>query len=289
MSSPDPVYRSCLLYALARGARHLERSADKAPPGLPRIAAWSGVIAAALVVQGGPARLKSGEAGLTRALGLSLHDDGGLVSRSPTEQIAMVEILGQLRAVYTAARREAPDWLAETLTAAVGAMLSVTLGDDALSSWQGGHMASRRRVAAAADGAGIDAAPLRQARGWGYQRVLAKTSVLVFDAAPPPPPRALKGACASTLAFELSDGPNRLIVNCGGAGEARGALPPGLVHALRTTAAHSTLALGDRNSTAIHEDGSLGKGRRRGRAGRATTPPAAGSRPAMTAMPGATA
>jgi uncharacterized heparinase superfamily protein len=260
LSSADPVYRSSLLYALARGARHLERTADKAQPGLPRIAAWSGVIAAALVVQGGPARLKSGEAGLARALALSLHDDGGLVSRSPTEQIAMVEILGQLRAVYTAARREAPDWLTEALTASVGALLSVTLGDDALSSWQGGHMASRRRVAAAAEGAGIDALPLRQARGWGYQRVQARTSVLVFDAAPPPPPRALKGACASTLAFEFSDGPSRLIVNCGGAGEGRGALPSALVHALRTTAAHSTLALGDRNSTAIHEDGSLGKG-----------------------------
>src|SRR6185503_14447618 len=35
---------------------------------------------------------------------------------------------------------------------------------------------------------------------------------------------------------------------------------PDLVHALRTTAAHSTLTLGDRNSTAIHDDGSLGKG-----------------------------
>ena len=84
--------------------------------------------------------------------------------------------------------------------------------------------------------------------------------MLVFDAAPPPPPRALEGACASTLAFELSDGPDRLVVNCGGVGAAKGALPAGLVHALRTTAAHSTLTLGDRNSTAIHEDGSLGKG-----------------------------
>jgi uncharacterized heparinase superfamily protein len=260
LSSADPVYRSSLLYALARGARHLERSADKELPGLPRITAWSGVIAAALVVQGGPARLKSGEAGLARALGLSLHDDGGLVSRSPTEQIAAVEVLGQLRAVYAAGRRDVPDWLAEGLASAVGALISVTLGDGALSSWQGGHMASRRRIAAAAEGAGMEVGPLRQARGWGYQRVHAKASVLVFDAAPPPPPRALGGACASTLAFELSDGPNRLIVNCGGAGESRGALPAALVHALRTTAAHSTLTLGDRNSTAIHEDGSLGKG-----------------------------
>ncbi|HKR25342.1 MAG TPA: hypothetical protein VJS15_08795, partial [Allosphingosinicella sp.] len=54
LSSADPVYRSSVLYALARGARHLERSADKALPGLARITAWSGVIAAALVVQGEP-------------------------------------------------------------------------------------------------------------------------------------------------------------------------------------------------------------------------------------------
>jgi uncharacterized heparinase superfamily protein len=260
LSSADPIYRSAVLYALARGARHLDRSADKVLPGLPRIAAWSGVIAAALVVQGGPARLKSGEAGLARALGLALHDDGGLVSRSPAEQVAAVEILGQLRTVYIAGRREVPDWLTEALAAAIGALLAVTLGDDALSSWQGGNMASRRRVAAAAEGAGLVVRPLRQARGWGYQRLQSRTTVLVLDAAPPPPPRALAGACASTLAFELTDGMTRLVVNCGGAGAARGALPAGLAHALRTTAAHSTLTLGDRNSTAIHEDGSLGKG-----------------------------
>jgi uncharacterized heparinase superfamily protein len=88
----------------------------------------------------------------------------------------------------------------------------------------------------------------------------AKHSVIVFDAAPPPPARALKGGCASTLAFEFSDGQNRLVVNCGGAGADPGALPPALVHALRNTAAHSTLTLGDRNSTAILDDGSLGKG-----------------------------
>src|SRR5205085_2090806 len=206
------------------------------------------------------ARLRTGETGLIRALGVSLHDDGGLVSRSPAGQVAVVETLGQLRAVYIAARRDVPEWLTDALSASVAALLAATLGDEALSSWQGGNMASRRRVAAAIEGAGIAVRPLRQARGWGYQRLQAKQTVLVFDAAPPPPPRSLAGACASTLAFELSDGPMRLVVNCGGAGEAAGALPPELGYALRTTAAHSTLTLGDRNSTAIHEDGSLGRG-----------------------------
>jgi uncharacterized heparinase superfamily protein len=106
----------------------------------------------------------------------------------------------------------------------------------------------------------VRARPLRQARGWGFQRLEAKSTAVVFDAAPPPPSRAFSGGCASNLAFELSDGANRLVVNCGGVGDAADALPADLVRALRSTAAFSTLTLGDRNSTAILDDGSLGKG-----------------------------
>ncbi len=260
LSSRDMVYRSLVLNTLARGARHLDKGAQKAPPGLGRLTAWCGVIASALVVQGGPARLKSGEAGLVRALGASLHDDGGLRSRSPAQQLAWVETLSQLRAVYLAARRDVPEPVAEALDGAVAALLAVTLGDEALSSWQGGNMLAKRRIAAAVEGSGVRARALRQARGWGYQRLAAKGSVILFDAAPPPASRLLSGGCASTLAFELSDAVNRLVVNCGGPGEACGAMPAKLSEALRTTAAHSTLTLGDRNSTAIHDDGTLGKG-----------------------------
>ena len=259
LASKDLVYRSSVLNTLARGARHLDKSADKAPQGLPRITGWAGVIGAALVIQGGPARLNRGEAGLLRTLNVNLHDDGGLVSRSPIEQLKLVELLGQLRAVYYAARRDLPDELAEALASTVAALLAVTLSDEALSSWQGGNLLSKRRVTAAVEGAGVTTRPLRQARGWGYQRLSARSSVAVFDCAPPPASRALSGGCASTLAFEFSDGAHRLIVNCGGAGEGS-ALPAELALGLRTTAAHSTLTLGDRNSTAVHEDGTLGKG-----------------------------
>src|SRR5205085_4015817 len=65
---------------------------------------------------------------------------------------------------------------------------------------------------------------------------------------------------ASTLAFEMSDGSQRLIVNCGGPGPLPSALPVELIGGLRTTAAHSTLILADTNSTNIQADGSLGKG-----------------------------
>lgn len=260
LSSRDSAYRAILLNTLSRGARHLDKAAERARPGLARITAWAGVVAAALVVQGGPARLGRGEAGLLRALAASLHDDGGLVSRSPGEQLMLVELLAQLRAAYYAGDREMPEALADAVSGSVGALLGVLLGDEALSSWQGGNMDSKRRIAAAVEGSGVRVRPLHQPRGWGYQRLEAKGTIALFDAAPPPPTRAFAGGCASTLAFELSEGENRLVVNCGGPGLAAGALPAELVRALRSSAAHSTLTLGDRNSTAVHEDGSLGKG-----------------------------
>ncbi|MBA3667460.1 MAG: heparinase II/III family protein [Sphingomonas sp.] len=260
LSSRDGGYRSALLNTLARGARHLDSMADKAAPGLPRITAWAGVVVAALTLQGGLPRLSRGESGLMRALSAAQFEDGGLMSRSPQEQMLLVDRLGLVRAAYFAAKQTQPDALENAAAAALAALHGVTMGDHALSSWQGGNPGDPARLAALIEGCGLRARPLRQARGWGYQRLSALGTVIVVDAAPPPPPRMAAMGCASTLALEISDGAQRLVVNCGGPGPVSSELSHELVQALRTTAAHSTLVLDDTNSTAILPDGSLGKG-----------------------------
>ena len=260
LSSRDAGYRSALLNTLARGARHLDTHADKAAPGLPRITAWAGVVVAALTVQGGLARLTRGESGLMRALSAAQDEDGGLMSRSPQEQMLLVDRLGLVRAAYFAAKQTLPDALENAAAAALAALHGVTMGDGALSSWQGGNPGDPHRLAALIEGCGLRARPLRAARGWGYQRMSALGTVIVLDAAPPPPPKMAVAGCASTLAVEISDGGQRLVVNCGGPGPVPTDLPRELVDALRTTAAHSTLVIDDTNSTAILPDGSLGKG-----------------------------
>ena len=258
LSSRDAGYRSALLNTLARGARHLETNADKAPPGLPRVTAWIGVIVSGLLVQGGMSRVARGEAGLSRALAAAQLDDGGLASRSPAQQALFVDRMGLLRAAYFAARHSLPDNLESAAAAALAALHGVTMGDGALSSWQGGNPGDATRLAALVDGCGLRARPLRQARGWGYQRLSALGTVVVLDGAPPP--RGNPRAGASTLAIEVSDGAQRMIVSCGGPGEFPTTLSTDLVAALRTSAAHSTLAIDDTNSTAILADGALGKG-----------------------------
>ena len=260
LSSSDGGYRSALLNTLARGARHLDASADKAAAGLDRITAWCGVVAAGLLVQGGVPRVARGEAGLARALASAQFDDGGLVSRSPYEQILLVDRFGLLRACYLAAKQTMPEGIEAAAQASLAALHGVMMGDGAVSSWQGCGPGEAARLTALIEGCGLRARPLRQARGWGYQRMSALGTILVLDAAPPPPQKMAEQGSASTLAFELSDGPQRLVVNCGGSGPVPTDLPNELVQGLRTTAAHSTLVLSDTNSTNILADGSLGKG-----------------------------
>ncbi len=260
LSSSDLVYRSAVLHALARGARHLDRTADRAPAGAPRIAAWAGVIAAGLMIPGGDPRVAFGEVGMVRALGQSLTDDGGTIGRSPTAQLDALMTLVALRAVYAARRMEMPAEIELAIGRLVPPLLGVAHGDRGLSSWQGGGPIAGDVIDAVVAASTIRTRPLRQARGWGYQRLANAGTLLIVDAAPPPIGQVVDGGCASTLAFEMSDGPHRLVVNCGGARAANAQLPAALSEGLRTTAAHSTLTLGDSNSTALHPDGTLGRG-----------------------------
>ena len=175
LSSADPVYRSSVLYALARGARHLERSADKALPGLPRITAWSGVIAAgsgragragaAEIGRGGPGararpvaarRWRPGQPLADRAArpGRDARPAARRLCRRPPRRAGMADrgagFGGRRAARGDAGRRRAVE----------------------LAGRPHGAPPPRRRR-----GRGRRAArpgALRQARGWGYQRVQAQ-------------------------------------------------------------------------------------------------------------------
>ena len=183
LSSRDAGYRSALLNTLVRGARHLDANADKARPGLDRITAWAGLVAAGLLVQGGVPRIARAEAGLARALSTAQFEDGGLISRTPHEQVLLVDRLGLLRGAYFAAKQSLPDSIEAAAAAALAALHGVTMGDGALSSWQGGNPGDAGRLHNLVEGCGLRARPLRQARGWGYHRLSALGTVLVIDAA----------------------------------------------------------------------------------------------------------
>ena len=260
LSSADLVYRSAVLNVMARSARHLDRAVDKLPDGPARVTATCGLVVAGLLIPGGDGRLAHGEALLARALDAVLLDDGGIVSRSPYGQLELLELLLFVKASYDARAMQPPTALAAAVARLVPAIKSVAMGDGGLGHWHGGSAARPERVERALKLSGVMARPPRAAGASGYQRLAAGSVILVADAGPPPVARAAALAHAGTLAFELSDGLQRLVVNCGGSQGLPRPLDPELAAALRTTAAHSTLILADTNSTRIRSDGALGRG-----------------------------
>ncbi|ABF54830.1 heparinase II/III family protein [Sphingopyxis alaskensis] len=260
LSSSDLVYRSAVLNHLARAARHLDRVADKTRPGTGQMVAWVGIVAASLLMPGGEPRQVFGEAGLRKVLETSFYADGGNISRSPQAQLDAIMALSMLARTYDMRRMEVPPFVQEVLARAVPALLGLLHADGGMGCWQGSGATSAAHVQAIVAASGVRTRPLKQARDWGYQRLVANKAVLLADAAPPPIARVTEAGCASTLAFELSDGDERIVVNCGGAALTGATIPADLARGLRTTAAHSTLTLADSNSTAILPGGALGKG-----------------------------
>lgn len=260
MAGDDPKLRARLLTVIEETARWLDRNHRRAADRLDEVHAWAGITAAGLLLPGGKPRRLFGEAGLVRALGDVVGDDGGVLSRSPVDQMEAIGLLVDLAACYRAVREQPPQAVETMIQLLVPPLLALAHGDGALGSWQGGGAISAERVEALVAATGVRARPLRDVRQWGYQRVAARGAVLQFDAAPPPLARHARHGCASTLAFELSVGSDRLVVNCGGAATAGGQVPLRIEQGLRASAAHSTLVLGDANSTAVLINGKLGAG-----------------------------
>jgi len=260
LSGIDRKLRSRALAAIAETARWLDRNVHRAEDRLAEVAGWCGIVAAGLLLPDGRPRRLYAEAGLIRALGDLVGDDGGVLSRSPMAQMEAIALLAKLHACYRATRREPPEALGTMQALLVPPLLALTHGDGSLGSWQGAWAIDAAEIAALIEASGVRTRPLRDVRQWGYQRVVAQKSVLMFDAAPPPMARHARSGCASTLAFELSHGGQRVVVNCGGSACAGGLVPVRLEQGLRATAAHSTLVLDDANSTAVLINGRIGSG-----------------------------
>lgn len=260
LSSPNQIYRSAVLSAMATWARHLDRAARRSTEGLGQAKALCGLYAAGTLIPGGDTRAATALASLNQLLPVLVLPDGGITSRAPVDALALADLLIFAAGAAEALGNRAPPVFADTLARLAPALRGLMLGDGQIGAWHGGAVigpdALERLARRAATGTEIR----RGGRWSGYHRLSAGRSVVVMDAGPPPSARLSNSGHAGTLAFEMSDGPDRLITNCGGVRGLETPLAPALASGLSTTAAHSTLVIADTNSTRIRDDGTLGSG-----------------------------
>ncbi|HVA14983.1 MAG TPA: heparinase II/III family protein [Stellaceae bacterium] len=253
--SVDVALGQAMRRSLARQSRHLARVAHREAPGLPRLAALRGLIAAlaAQALDRALAHALQHFAGETEA---QILPDGGHITRNPETQLAALRYLVDARAALAASHNEIHGAIQQAIDRAAPMLRFFRHGDGRLALFNGaneGDGTAIDRVLNRADAKGRAPAT---APHCGYERLRAGHALVVFDCGKPPPAGCDADFHAGALAFEMSYGRERLIVNCGAyhgpSAEWRGAL--------RATAAHSTLIAADTSSVEFRADGSVAAG-----------------------------
>ena len=241
-SNHDLIFRSRLLKTMAEQTRHLAHTVDEAPPGPARLvaAATLAVMDAALPESGARA-LRAADA-LRVAIEGAVLADGGIVTRAPLDQMECLAALLRAQRILSDAHRPLPPLLLATVEAMRARLALLRHGDGRLACFQG---ASEGDAALLADLlAGMPPAGSGLAPDWGYARLAAHDTAVIFDCGGPPPGSFAAASHGAPLAFELSHEAQRIIVN-GGVARRRG---PEWVDAARRTAAHAALQIGERDA-----------------------------------------
>jgi uncharacterized heparinase superfamily protein len=232
------------LDALARGYWLLRRQMDRESPGESQLIAATAMTMYALCVQGGASLLKAAVTTLNDQISRQILPDGGTISRNPQTLIDLLLDLLPLRQAFAARGLSPPTELLNAIDRISPALRMFRHGDGSLALFNGMGNTAPDDVAIALAYEDFRCRPVYNARHSGYQRLEARDALVLIDAGAPPPRRFSRSAHAGCLSFEFSFGQDRLIVNCGNPGLRRFDLQ-GIA---RTTAAHSTLTLGDASS-----------------------------------------
>ncbi len=249
-------FRRAVLASLGRQARHLARAAGRGTEGAARISVLKGLIHAGVCLPDGERNLKTGLGLLETETARQILPDGGHFARSPAEQARILKQYVGIRETLAAAHREIPDWLPGTIDRLALMLRALRHGDGGLALFNGSCEQDGAELDAILAKAIVRGRSLSSAPHVGFHRLAAGRTLVIMETGRPPAREANRWAHAGTLSFEMSIGKERLIVNCGAApwGDADWR------HAMRTTAAHSTLIVDDINSSEIDDAGGFLRG-----------------------------
>lgn len=243
----DMMWRSRLFVSLREQARMLERTAGEAPDGLPRFEAAAALALSGICLEDSTGRLESGLQRLEAEAARQILPDGGHVGRSPEDLLSAYRHLVMVMDGLAAGDVEPPHALINVRDRMAPMLRFFRHGDGALSLFHGGLENDPRTIAGLLARDETRGQPFQHARHSGYQRLAAGRTLVQLDCGGVPKGAFALHAHAGFLAFEMSSGAHRVVINCG----AGGLHHAGWDAALRATAAHSTVGLADRSSAQI--------------------------------------
>jgi uncharacterized heparinase superfamily protein len=212
------------------------------PPGDERLGAALALAYAATSLEGLEGLRAGAFERLEAALSAEILPDGGHLSRNPAALADLLIDLLPLRTTLGAAHQMLPRAFNGAIERMLPMLRFFAHGDDGLAAFQGVSAPMTRELRTVLGQDSTLGRPLSHAPHSGYARLVQGSALVIADI-------GNDALCASPLAFEFSDGPSRIVVNCGLPSSASGKW----FAAARQQAAHST-------ATAIEAEASAASG-----------------------------
>ncbi len=250
----DSAFTAAFLDSIARQVKHLRRAGRFVGSGLDHLIVIRAQIYAALCLPGGIRHLPRLMRQLDNACDHQILPDGGHIQRNGTAQLDALRYLIDLRSALQACSVNAPESLQRAIDRAAPMLRFFRHGDGGLSLFNGADEGEARLIDLVLTRAGARGKLIASALHTGFERIAANRTLVIMDTGLPQ--ARIPWSHAGTLSFEMSVGKQRIILNCG----AFGGREESWHHVQRSTAAHSTLTVDDRNSTALLPNGRIGQG-----------------------------
>ena len=244
--APQEFYDLFFLEVIKQ-ARHLNRSIIGTIAGPGRIQGLKGLIYCGISLPNFEHYQHNGLRLLENELDHQIYPDGGHYSRNPQIHMRVLTDLIAIRDTLTVAHIDVPTWL----TSAIGSMVPILRTfrhvDGGIAFFNGSNDSDSAMIDILLSKSGVKTRAILSAPHSGYQRLYAGKTTILMDTGSPPIETANKWGHSGTLAFEMSSGKDRIIVNCG--------MPENATtewrQALRSTAAHTTIVVDNINSSEI--------------------------------------
>jgi uncharacterized heparinase superfamily protein len=250
-ASADDGFRQRLMGRLVSDARSLAAALPTEELDARALTALKGLIAAAVALPEHAAFLARAMRVLPQEIARQVLPDGSHCERSPAQLLGALQDLTEIRALLQAAQTQPPNALGGAIERVAPALRALRHGDLGLALFNGSKEENGALIDLVLTQAGrAGRAPTALSEG-GFHRLQAGRTVLIVDCGVPAPAGIDRFAHAGTLAFELSVGRDRMIVNVGAAPAAG----PEWRDATRATAAHSTLVIADTSSSELRPEG----------------------------------
>jgi uncharacterized heparinase superfamily protein len=250
-------FRSLIMRHLSQQLTHLARILEAEPAGAAKLYALKGLIYGAICLPGGDKRLGVLLKKLEREIDFQILEDGGHIGRSPATHQSALRILIEIRNILVKSQNSVPEALRNAIDKMAPALRFYRHQDGRLSQFNGSQESSAEQLNLILIMADARGQPPRRLPYTGYERLLSGRILLLADTGSPPSFGYDQFAHAGALSFEVSIGRERLITNCGSIYPEDSSWRT----AQRTTAAHSTLSINDRNSSELIDAGGIGRRR----------------------------